>query len=113
MSPLYSHATPGSAYANNVHRNDYQDFAAIEVLASRSDRWWLMIECGDVDWAEHSKNIDNSIGAVLSGAEAFAAVVPWIEQCGGWDETPLIVTADHRHYFSLDRPEAFVQTTTE
>ncbi|TWU06360.1 alkaline phosphatase [Stieleria varia] len=81
--------------------------AALEVLDSRSDQWWLMIECGDVDWANHSNNIDNSIGAVLSGDEAFAEVVTWIEQHGGWDETALILTADHGHYFNLDRPEAF------
>ncbi|MCM2370143.1 alkaline phosphatase [Aporhodopirellula aestuarii] len=87
--------------------------AAIEVLDSRSDRWWLMIESGDVDWANHSNNIDNSIGAVLSGDEAFATIVEWIERNGGWDETALILTADHGHYFTLDRPEAFVPTTTE
>ncbi|QDV44742.1 Alkaline phosphatase 4 precursor [Stieleria neptunia] len=82
--------------------------AALDVLDARSERWWLMIECGDVDWANHSNNIDNSIGAVLSGDDAFAAVVEWIEQHGGWDETVLILTADHGHYFQLDQPEALI-----
>ncbi|WP_372896140.1 alkaline phosphatase [Stieleria sp.] len=82
--------------------------AALDVLDARSDRWWLMIESGDVDWANHSNNIDNSIGAVHSGDDAFAAVVQWIEQHGGWDETVLILTADHGHYFQLDRPEALI-----
>ena len=86
--------------------------AAVDVLNSRSDQWWLMVECGDVDWANHSNNIDNSIGAVLSGDDAFQGIVEWIEQNGGWDDTALILTADHGHYFSLDRPEALIQSTS-
>jgi alkaline phosphatase len=91
----------------NVKLNEMA-VAALEVLESRSDRWWLMVESGDVDWANHSNNIDNSIGAVLSGDDAFAGIVAWIEQHGGWSETALILTADHGHYFNLDRPEAFI-----
>ena len=87
--------------------------AAMDVLDSRSDRWWLMVESGDVDWANHSNNIDNSIGAVLSGDDAFEAVVQWIENNGGWDETALILTADHGHYFNLVRPEVLIQTPAE
>ena len=82
--------------------------AAVEVLNSRSENWWLMIEAGDVDWANHSNNIDNSIGAVLSGDDAFASVVSWIEQNGGWQDTALILTADHGHYLNLKKPEALI-----
>lgn len=85
--------------------------AAIEVLDARSDQWWLMIESGDVDWASHSNNIDNAIGAIHSGDDAFEGVVSWIEQNGGWDDTVLILTSDHGHYFQLDRPEAMIQTS--
>jgi alkaline phosphatase len=79
---------------------------ALDVLSSRSDRMWLMIESGDVDWANHSNNIDNSIGAVLSGDEAFLAVAQWIEKNVGWDAAAVLLTADHGHYLVLDRPEA-------
>ncbi|HBE72164.1 MAG TPA: alkaline phosphatase [Planctomycetaceae bacterium] len=79
--------------------------AALDVLAARSDRWWLMIEAGDVDWANHSNNIDNSIGAVLSGELAFHEATRWIESHGGWDDTLLLLTADHGHYLVLDNPE--------
>lgn len=79
--------------------------SAIDVLQARSDRWWLMVEAGDVDWANHSNNIDNSIGAVISGDDAFRGVVEWIENHGGWDETVVMVTADHGHYLVLDDPE--------
>ena len=80
--------------------------AALQVLDARSERWWLMIEAGDVDWANHANNIDNSIGAVLSGEKAFDSVVKWIETHGGWGDYYVIVTADHGHYLVLDEPEA-------
>lgn len=82
--------------------------AAVEVLQSRSDRWWLMIEAGDVDWANHSNNIDNSIGAVFSGDDTFKAITQWIENHGGWSDTLVLVTADHGHYLVLDKPEQLV-----
>ena len=80
--------------------------AAADVLQSRSDRWWLMVEAGDVDWANHANNIDNSIGALLSGEAAFAALAKWIEKHGGWQDTAVYLTADHGHYLVLDKPEA-------
>ena len=82
--------------------------AALSVLSARSDRFWLMVEAGDVDWANHKNNIDNSVGAVLGGSAAFTAVCEWVESHGGWDETALIRTADHGHTLVLTRPEALI-----
>ena len=50
------------------------------------------------DWANHGNNVDNSIGAVLSVDAAFKTITRWIELNNAWDETLLIVTADHGHY---------------
>lgn len=83
---------------------------ALDVLASRSDRIWLMVEAGDVDWANHQNNIDNSIGAVMSGDDAFLAVAQWIERHVGWDKAAVLLTADHGHYLVLDKPEALLGT---
>ncbi len=83
--------------------------AAMRVLDARSDRWWLMVEAGDVDWANHANNIDNSIGATISGDEAFKSVVDWVEQNRGWDQTALILTADHGHYLTIDKPHMLAQ----
>jgi len=80
--------------------------AALEVLGRR-ERFWLLIEAGDVDWASHANNIDTAIGAVQSGDAAFQAVVKWIEQRDAWDDTAVIVTSDHGHLFVLTEPEAF------
>ena len=79
--------------------------AALEVLSHDQEGFWLMIEAGDVDWANHANNIDNSIGATLSGDDAFHAVVQWAEKNDRWHDTAVIVTADHGHYLVLERPE--------
>jgi alkaline phosphatase len=76
--------------------------AALHVLPSRSDKFWLMVEAGDVDWAAHANNIDNAAGAVISGDDAFHAIVDWIEQRHAWNEAAVIVTSDHGHYFVFD-----------
>ncbi len=83
--------------------------AAIDVLATNERGFWLMIESGDVDWANHANNIDSSIGAVLSGDNAFRTVVEWIESKNAWRESLVIVTADHGHYLNLLQPEAIAE----
>jgi alkaline phosphatase len=82
--------------------------AALEVLSSRSDKIWLMVEAGDVDWANHANNLDNSIGATLSGDDAFHAVTQWIEKHKGWKDSVVLLTSDHGHYLVLDKPESLV-----
>jgi alkaline phosphatase len=77
---------------------------ALDVLSKRSDRVWLMVEAGDVDWANHQNNLDASIGAVTSGDDAFRALATWIERNVGWDDAAVLLTADHGHYFVLDDP---------
>jgi alkaline phosphatase len=80
--------------------------AALVALDARSEKgFWLMVEPGDVDWANHNNNIDDSIGAVLSGEAAFDVVMRWVEAKDAWDDTVVIVTADHGHYFELLRPD--------
>jgi alkaline phosphatase len=64
-----------------------------------------MVEAGDVDWANHNNNLDDSIGAVFSGEAAFKKIVEWVEANSNWDETLLIVTADHGHLLNLTKPE--------
>jgi len=80
----------------------------LDVLNADASPFWLMVEAGDVDWANHDNNIDNSIGAFLSGDAAVKAVTDWVEKNSSWDETVLIVTADHGHYLNLDHPELLV-----
>lgn len=94
--------------------------AALNVLSSpisqpaeRSDGpFWLLIECGDVDWANHANNIDNSIGAVFSGEAAFATVIDWVETNHAWNDTAVFVTSDHGHYLHLQEPQAIAEAAS-
>ena len=84
--------------------------AAIQVLAAgNSKKFWLMVEAGDVDWANHDDNIDCSIGAVNSGDKAVKAITDWVEQNSNWKESLLIVTADHGHMWNLLDPSLLVK----
>ena len=83
--------------------------AALTVLEKNPRGSWLMVEAGDVDWANHDNNLDNSIGAVFSGDEAVKVITDWVERESNWQESLLIVTADHGHYLNLDRPERLVE----
>lgn len=78
--------------------------SALKMLEKNQKGFYLMVEAGDVDWANHNNNIDDSIGAVFSGEEAFVAITNWVEANSNWDETCLIVTADHGHMLVLDDP---------
>lgn len=82
--------------------------AALTVLDTNPKGFWLMVEAGDVDWANHDNNLDNSIGAVISGDVAVKTITDWVEERSNWKDTLLIVTADHGHYLHILKPKALV-----
>ncbi len=82
--------------------------ASLTVLGKNPKGFWLMVEAGDVDWANHDNNLDNSIGAVNSGDRAFQVITAWVEKHRNWQETTVIVTADHGHYLWLDQPAGLI-----
>lgn len=69
--------------------------AALHVLDQDNDGFFLMIEGGAIDWACASNQTGRLIEEGISFAETVAAVSHWVEQNSSWDETLLIVTADH------------------
>jgi alkaline phosphatase len=81
---------------------------ALEVLSAGDRNFWLMVEPGDVDWANHDNNIDNAIGAVFSGDDAVREITRWAEEHHCWEQTALIVTSDHGHFLVLEEPEALI-----
>ncbi len=85
--------------------------AALAVLETNSQGFWLMIEAGDVDWANHDNNIDASIGAVKSGEAAFDVVIDWVHEHNAWNDTLVIVTADHGHYLVLEDPSVLIESS--
>lgn len=84
--------------------------AALTVLEKHDHGFWLMVEAGDVDWANHDNNLDNSIGAVFNGDDAVKVLTDWVEKQSSWEETVLIVTADHGHYLVLEHPEMLLDS---
>ncbi len=80
--------------------------AAIIALHGDDQPFWLMVEPGDVDWAAHNANLDSTIGAVYSGEAAVRVIAEWVDANSNWDESLLIVTADHGHHLVVTDPAA-------
>ncbi len=68
---------------------------AINVLDADPDGFALMIEGGAVDWAGHSNLLGRVIEEQMDFTAAVDAVIDWVEANSNWEETVLIVTADH------------------
>lgn len=84
--------------------------AALIVLGAKPDRKFaLFVEAGDVDFALHDNNLDNAIGAVFSGDMAVRVIIDWVEKNSNWDDSVLIVTADHGHYLVIDDPKRLAE----
>ncbi len=84
--------------------------AALKVLSANPDQpFVLFVEAGDVDFALHANNLDNAIGAVLSGEEAVRIIAEWVQARSSWDEPALIVSSDHGHYLVIDDPKALAE----
>ena len=83
--------------------------AALTVLGTRpAAPFLLFVEAGDVDFGLHKNNLDTAIGAVYSGEDAIQTIIEWVAAHSNWDESAMIVTADHGHYLVLDDPAALL-----
>ncbi len=68
---------------------------ALNVLKQNSSGFFLMVEGGAIDWAGHSNQPGRLIEEYADFADAVKFVYDWVENNSSWDETLLIVTADH------------------
>ncbi len=69
--------------------------AAIRTLERNPRGFYLMIEGGAVDWANHANQPERLIEEQVDFVQAAEAVVAWVEKNSNWDDTLLILTADH------------------
>ncbi|MBX7258936.1 MAG: alkaline phosphatase [Candidatus Hydrogenedentes bacterium] len=69
--------------------------AALNVLDSNPKGFFLMIEGGAIDWASHANAGGRMIEEVSDFNRAIEAVAEWVSANSSWDETLVIVTADH------------------
>lgn len=78
---------------------------ALNVLDNNEQGFSLMIEGGAIDWAGHANDTARDIEETLEFVDAVDAVTQWVETNSSWDETLLIVTADHETGY-LSGPES-------
>jgi alkaline phosphatase len=69
--------------------------AAINVLESNQSGFFLMVEGGAIDWASHDNDSARMIEEQIDFNLMSENVINWIESHSNWQETLLIVTADH------------------
>src|SRR5699024_6999886 len=87
---------PGEvAFNENVPDLPTMSEGALEVLGQNEDGFHLMIEGGAIDWTGHANETTRNIEETQDFNAAVESVVDWIETNSSWDETLLVVTADH------------------
>jgi alkaline phosphatase len=76
--------------------------AALEVLSQNENGFVVMIEQGDIDWANHANDFQQMIGTTYDLEEAVDAAIGFVERPGddvAWDNTLLVVTSDHSNSY--------------
>jgi alkaline phosphatase len=82
--------------------------AALTVLEPDPDGFFLMVEQGDIDWANHANNYSWMVGTTWDLDEAVQAAVAWVgKPCDDvtWLNTTIIVTADHANSYMRLNPD--------
>lgn len=83
------------APANDVPSLATMSRGALNVLNQDKDGFFLTIEGGAIDWTGHGNVTDRDIEETTDFVDAVNAVETWVEKNSSWDETLVIVTADH------------------
>ena len=68
---------------------------ALNVLDNNDKGFFLMVEGGAIDWAGHGNQTDRDVEEVEDFDKAVEAVIEWVETNSSWEETLVMVTADH------------------
>lgn len=80
--------------------------AALKVLSQNKNGFFLMVEQGDIDWANHANDFKSMVGGVYDLNETIKAIEAYVDQPGDsvdWNNTLVIVTSDHGNsYMRLD-----------
>jgi len=95
FSTLQQKRTDTDKLNNNVPTLSMMAKAAINVLNKDEDGFYLMIEGGAVDWANHANDLQRAVAEQVDFNKAIEAVCDWVKKYSNWEETLLIITADH------------------
>ena len=85
----------GKLNAKEIPSLSTMSIGALKVLSQNENGFFVMIEGGNIDGASHGKNSELLMYEQAAFAKAIDAVVDWVEENSNWDETLLIITADH------------------
>ncbi|MDF1487067.1 alkaline phosphatase [Tessaracoccus caeni] len=93
-------STLQQARAVGAERNDVPELAtltegALNVLDDDEDGLFLMVEGGAIDWTGHANQTDRNAEETIEFFGAVESVIDWVETNSSWDETLVVVTADH------------------
>ena len=69
--------------------------AAINVLDADPDGFYLMIEAGAIDWACHANHGPRLVEESIDLEYTVQAVCEWVKNNSSWNETLVVITADH------------------
>ncbi|MGO1562981.1 MAG: alkaline phosphatase [Actinomycetaceae bacterium] len=82
--------------AENVARLPEMALASLNVLSNASDEgFFAMIEQANVDGSGHAGELGRTIENMIDFNRTVEAVVEWVNTESSWEETTVIVTADH------------------
>lgn len=94
--------TPGApgVVRGNIENPSLADAskAALTVLSQNKNGFFLMVEQGEIDWANHANDFKSMIGGIYDLNETVKSVEAFIDQPGDdidWNNTLVIVTSDH------------------
>lgn len=82
------------AFANTPTLTD-MTIGALNVLAQNDNGFYLMVEGGAIDHANHGRNAQNSALEHAGFSKAIDAAIAWVEKYSSWEDTIMIVTSDH------------------
>ncbi|MFZ5448707.1 MAG: alkaline phosphatase [Thermodesulfobacteriota bacterium] len=85
----------GVALNTNVPSLATMSQGALNVLNKNTNGFFLMVEGGAVDWANHANQLGRMIEEQMDFNAAVQAVYDWVNANSSWNDTLLIVTADH------------------
>jgi len=86
---------PFAVAQNDVPSLETMTKGALNALEQDEDGLFLMVEGGAIDWTGHANETTRNIEETVDFNASVEAVVEWVETESSWDETLVIVTADH------------------
>jgi alkaline phosphatase len=93
------------AFNQNVPTLEEMTKAGLNIIDNNDKGFFLMIEGGAVDWASHDSKSCRMIEEQIDFNNSVQTVINWVENHSSWEETLVIVTADHECGY-LNGPES-------